>query len=207
LARSLGEYAGRDDVLVLALSCGGVLVAVEVAEVLLAPLDVLVIQPIGVPWHDAWQGDRAMGAVARGGVRFLSSEIVDALHLPVQEIEQAVTFAQSEVLRKDRALRGGCPFPEVCGRIVILVDDGIEAVVPMHAAIEAMRVCGAARVIVAAPAGSASGCQQLAGQADEVICLRQLNCTSVSRFYRDFPLVTDEEASPLLDGIVHKQWV
>jgi predicted phosphoribosyltransferase len=207
LARSLGEYAGRDDVLVLALSRGGVLVAMEVAEVLLAPLDVLVIQQIGVPWHDAWQGDRAMGAVASGGVRFLSSEVVDAFHISVQEIEQAVTCAQSEMLRQERALRGGCPFPEVSGRIVILIDDGIEALVPMQAAIEGMRACGAARVIVAAPAGSASGCQQLARQADEVICLRQLNCTSVSGFYRDFPLITDEEARAILDGIAQKQLV
>lgn len=207
LARSLGEYAGRDDVLVLALSGGAVPIAVEISEALSAPLDVLVVRQIRVPWHDAWQADQAMGAVASGGIRILNSEVVNALHLPVREIEQAVAFAYGELIDKERSCRGGRPFPDVPGRTVILVDDGIETVVTMQAAIEAMRACGSKRVIVATPVGCASGCQQLARQADEVICLRQLNGTgtSVPLFYRDFPLVTDEEVRALLDGLVQKQ--
>lgn len=205
LARSLGEYAGRDDVLVLALSRGGLLVAVEVAEVLSAPLDLLATQQVRVPQHDAWQMERAMGAVASGGIRILSSKVLDALHLPQQEIDQAVAFANGELIGKEVACRGVRPFPDVHGRTVILVDDGIETVLTMQTAIEAMKACGSGRVIVAAPVGCASGCQQLARQADEVICLRQLNCATPPSFYRDFPLVTDGEVRALLDGLVQKQ--
>jgi putative phosphoribosyl transferase len=204
LARSLGEYAGRDDVLVLALSRGGVLVAVEVSEVLSAPVDLLATQEIRVPQHDAWQMEQAMGAVASGGVRILSSKVVDALHLPQQEIDQAVVLANEKLIDKERACRGLRPFPDLHGRTVILVDDGIEDVVPMQTAIEAMKACGSGRVIVAAPVGSASGCQQLAREADEVVCLRQVKRTAIRRSYRDLPLVTDEDARALLDRLVRR---
>lgn len=199
LARSLGEYAGRDDVLTLALSCGGVPVAVEVAEVLSVPLDMLVTQQISVPWHDAWQGERPMGAVASGGVRILDGKVVDALKLPPQEVEQAAALARTELANKERACRGGHPFPAIRGCIVILVDDGIETASPMQAAVEAMRARGGMRVIVAAPVGCISACEQLAQQADEVICLRQVNCSTVPLFYRDCPRITNEEVHALLD--------
>ena len=199
LARSLEDYAGRDDVLVLALSCGGAPVAVEVADVLSAPLDMMVIQQISVPQHDAWQTERSMGVVASRGVSILYAEVVDAVKLPSEEIEQAVAFAHKELISKERAYRGLRPPPDVGRRIVILVDDGIETVCPMRAAIEALRTCGAARVIVAAPVGSSAGCEQLARQADEVICLQKLNCSMIPLFYRDFPRVTEEEVHALLD--------
>ena len=205
LARSLWEYADRDDVLVLALSCGGVLVAVEVAEVLSAPLDLLVIQLISAPIHDAWQSDRVKGFVVSGGMLILSNEVVAALQLPVREIEQAIAFARRELSHKERACRGARPFPDIRGRTTILVDDSIEIVATMRVGIEAMRRGEAKRVTVATPAGSACACRQLAREADELICLRQLNCSLEPRSYQDFPLVTDEEARALLEVCVQKQ--
>ena len=171
----------------------------DVAEVLSATLDMLVTQQIRVPWHDAWQGERPMGAVASGGVRILDAKVVDALKLPPQEVEQAAALARTELANKERAWRGGCPFPESRGRIVILVDDGLETASPMQAAVEAMRARGGMHVIVAAPVGCISACEQLAQQADEVICLRKVNFSTAPLFYRGCPRNTDEGVHALLD--------
>lgn len=207
LAAALEKYADRNDVAVLALSCGGMPVAVEVAEFLSAPLDMLVIQPISVPMHDAWQGDRTMGTLTSGGALILNSEVVDALHISDREVEQAVAFAHKELNDKERASRGIRPFPDIRGRIVILVDDSIETVAAARAGIEAMRLREAKRVTVSAPVGAACVCQQLARDADELICLRQLDCAFVPRLYGDSPLVTDEEAHALLEQTSQNQRV
>lgn len=199
LARSLKDCPGWTGVLVLAVSCGGIPVAVEVAEVLSAPLDLFVTQPISVPWHDEWQGDRTMGAVASGGVRIFDRRVVAALNLPAQEIEQTAALAHSELANKESACRSGRPFIEVRGRVVILLDDGIETAYPMLAAVEAMRARGVMGVIVAAPVGCASACQQLAPQADQVVCPCQVDCHTTHLFYRDFPPVTDEEVHALFN--------
>ena len=205
LARSLEKCADRDDVLVLAVSCGGVLVAVEVAEVLSEPLDMIVIQQFSAPMHDAWQADRMMGAVVSGGTLVFNNEVVDALQLPAREVEQAVAFARRNLIHKEQACRGTRPFPDIRGRAVILIDDCIETAATMRVGIEAMKRGEAKRVTVATPVGSACMCRQLAREADELICLWQPNCSLVSYAYRDFPLVSDEEARTLLESYRQKQ--
>src|SRR5437016_582493 len=121
LAEKLAAYAHRPDVLVLALPRGGVPVAFEVARALGAPLDVFIVRKLGVPGHE----ELAMGAVATGGARVLNKEIVEHLDVPPAVIDRVTTHELRELERRERAYRDERPPPDVAGRIVILVDDGL----------------------------------------------------------------------------------
>jgi predicted phosphoribosyltransferase len=120
LAAQLGEYANRDDVVVLALPRGGVPVAYEVAKALRAPLDVFLVRKLGVPGHE----ELAMGAIATGGVRVLNDDVVEYLQIPKHIIDLSTARELSELERRERAYRGTRPEPDVRGKTVILVDDG-----------------------------------------------------------------------------------
>jgi predicted phosphoribosyltransferase len=135
LAEKLAHYADRPDVLVLALPRGGVPVAYEVARALGAPLDVFVVRKLGVPGYE----ELAMGAVATGGVRVLNDNIVSGLHIPDYLIDAVANRELEELRRRERVYRGGCPPPDVRGRTVILVDDGLATGATMLAAIKALR--------------------------------------------------------------------
>src|SRR6058998_1999343 len=145
LAEKLSHYAGRDDVMVLALPRGGVPVGYEVARALGAPLDVFVVRKLGVPGYE----ELAMGAVATGGVRVLNDQIVERLGLPEYVIDAVAAREQQELARRERLYRGGRPPPDVRGRTVILVDDGLATGATMYAAIEALRELQPARIVVA----------------------------------------------------------
>src|SRR5213083_247956 len=121
LATKLQAYAGRPDVLVLALPRGGVPVAYEVAQALHAPLDVFVVRKLGVPGHE----ELAMGAIATGGARMLNRDVVEAFGIPPHVIEAVAEREQRELERRERSYRGDRPEPEVRGRTAILVDDGL----------------------------------------------------------------------------------
>src|SRR5690348_12171652 len=135
LATYLSAYAGRPDVLVLALPRGGVPVAFEVAQALRAPLDVFLVRKLGVPGHE----ELAMGAVATGHVRVLNQDVVDGLHIPEDVIEAVAMQEQEELKRRERIYRASRPAAEVHGRIVILVDDGLATGATMRAALQALR--------------------------------------------------------------------
>ena len=150
LAEKLRAYANRPDVLVLALPRGGVPVAYEIARALGAPLDVFVVRKLGVPGYE----ELAMGAVATGGVRVLNDQLVQRLRIPEYVIEAAATREQQELARRERLYRGGRPPPEVRGRTVILVDDGLATGATMRAAIMALRKLQPARIVVAVPTAS-----------------------------------------------------
>src|SRR5216683_1964591 len=149
LAQHLAAYANRPDVLVLALPRGGVPVAYEVARALHAPLDVFLVRKLGLPGHEEY----AMGAIASGGVRVLNPEVVDELHLPDELINTVTRRELQELERRERTYRGDRPFPDVRGKTVILVDDGLATGSTMLAAAEALRRLGPARLIIAGPAG------------------------------------------------------
>src|SRR5881392_664309 len=119
LATKLRHYAGRDDVMVLALPRGGVPVGYEVAKALLAPLDVFVVRKLGVPGHE----ELAMGAIATGGLCVINEEVVRMLHIPERVIDAVVAKEQRELERRERLYRDDRPPPDVNGCIVILVDD------------------------------------------------------------------------------------
>jgi erythromycin esterase-like protein/predicted phosphoribosyltransferase len=195
LAEKLAAYANRPDVVVLALPRGGVPVAYEVARRLVAPLDVFVVRKLGVPGYD----ELAMGAVATGGVRVLNDELVERLGIPDQMIDAVAANERQELARRERLYRGGRPPPDVCGRTVILVDDGLATGATMFAAIEALRKLTPARIVVAVPTASPDTCEEMKKKADEVICaITPEPFHAVGRWYRDFSQTTDEEVADLL---------
>ena len=147
LAEKLKAYAGKPDVIVLGVPRGGVPVAFEVATALKAPLDILVLRKLGVPWQE----ELAFGAIAQGGVRFLDRQIMDMLNLTTAEVEQVTAREQVELDRRQKAYRGDRPPIDVRGRTVILVDDGIATGSSVRAAITALRQMGPASIVLAVP--------------------------------------------------------
>src|SRR5438105_7907380 len=141
LATKLAAYADRPNVVVLALPRGGVPVASEVARALGAPLDVFLVRKLGVPGRE----ELAMGAIASGGVRVLNEEVVRALHIPAGVIHAVAEEERAELERREQAYRDDRPAPDVRGRTVILVDDGLATGSSMRAAVEALRQRGPAR--------------------------------------------------------------
>jgi erythromycin esterase-like protein/predicted phosphoribosyltransferase len=195
LATQLGEFAGRPDVLVLALPRGGVPVAYEVARALAAPLDVFVVRKLGVPGHE----ELAMGAVASGGVRVLNRQTVEHLGISDRMIDQVTAKEQKELARREALYRDGRPLPEVRGKTVILVDDGLATGASMQAAVEALRQQGPARIVVAVPVAAAQTCEELRKLADEVICaFTPEPLYAVGAWYIDFSQTGDEEVRILL---------
>jgi putative phosphoribosyl transferase len=196
LAARLMKYAGRSDVLVLALPRGGVPVALEVARVLHAPLDVFLVRKLGLPGHP----ELAMGALATGGIRILNEDVVRNLRIPDEVIDAVAAGEQEELERRERVYRGGRPAPDVRGRIVILVDDGLATGSTMRAAVAALRRQGPARIIVAVPVGAPDTCAEFQDEADEAICVRAPEpFYAVGLWYDDFSQISDEEVHDLLE--------
>src|SRR5438105_6479731 len=154
LAAKLTAYANRPDVIVLALPRGGVPVAYEVARALNAPLDVFLVRKLGVPGYE----ELAMGAVATGGVRVLNDEIVNGLRIRDDVVDAVTAWQQQELARREQLYRGDRPAPDVRGRTVILVDDGLATGATMHAAIAALRRQQPARIVVAVPTAPPEMC-------------------------------------------------
>ena len=195
LAEKLAAYANRPDVLVLALPRGGVPVAYEVARKLGAPLDVFVVRKLGVPGHE----ELAMGAVATGGVRVLNDQLVEQLGIPDQMIDAVAARERQELARRERLYRGGRRPPDVRGRTVILVDDGLATGATMYAAIEALRKQNPGRIVVAVPTASPETCEEMKVKADHVICaITPDPFQAVGRWYQDFSQTSDEEVADLL---------
>jgi putative phosphoribosyl transferase len=198
LAARLGHYAGRDDVLVLALPRGGVPVGARVATALGVPLDVFVVRKLGVPGHE----ELAMGAIASGGVRVHNEEVVSKLRLDDATIERVAEAEERELARREHRYREQRPPPELAGRVVILVDDGLATGSTMRAAVAASRRLGPARVVVAVPTAPASTCAELRREADEVVCATTPRpFRAVGYSYRSFPQTSDEEVRDLLQAV------
>jgi putative phosphoribosyl transferase len=196
LASKLSEYADHPEVLVLALPRGGVPVAFEVARALRAPLDVFLVRKLGVPGHP----ELAMGAIASGGVRVLNEDVVGALGISRDVIEAVAAVEEQELERRERIYRGGRPPPDVRGRTVILVDDGLATGSTMRAAVAALRQHGPDRIVVAVPVGAPETCEEFRSEADDVVCARTPEpFYAVGLWYGDFSQTTDEEVHDLLD--------
>ena len=195
LATRLTEYANRDDTLVLALPRGGVPVAKEVAQALHAPLDVLVVRKLGLPW----QPELAAGAIAPGGVIVMNPEVqagfddLDKILAPVVKRERAELRRREALYRKNR------PPLQVRDRIAILVDDGIATGATMEAAVRALQSLRARSVVIAVPVAPPDTVDRLGQAADRVICLQQpMTFLAVGQWYEDFPQVSDAEVVALL---------
>ena len=201
LAEELLSYAGRDDVIVLALPRGGVPVAFEVAQRLGVPLDVFVVRKLGVPGHE----ELAMGAIASGGVRVLNEDVLYVLPDAQSIVEMVTAIECEELKRRERDYRSDRPAPEVRGRNVILVDDGLATGATMRAAAAALRQQGAAKIIVAVPVGAPITCHEIKSVADDVVCLQTPDSfMGVGQYYEDFSQTTDEEVRELLAASASK---
>jgi putative phosphoribosyl transferase len=194
LAERLLEYT-NSDVLILALPRGGVPVGFEIAKALHARLEVFLVRKLGVPGQE----ELAMGAVASGGVRVLNEDIVQSLAITPVMIEQVATRETAELERREKAYRGHEPFPDLKGKTVICVDDGIATGATMRAAIAALRQAQPATLIVAAPTSARDTYEQLSQEADKVVCLATPEpYVAVGLWYEQFPQTSDDEVKRLL---------
>jgi predicted phosphoribosyltransferase len=197
LAEKLSRYAGKPDVVVLALPRGGVPVAAEVARALDAPLDVFLVRKLGFPGQE----ELAMGAIASGGSRVLNTSLLRRLHVSPEIIDAVAMRERHELDRREREYRGSHPLLPVRGRTVILVDDGLATGASMHAAVAALRTQEPARIVVAVPVGAPSTCEDLRQIADEIVCAETPEpFAAVGQWYDDFSQTTDEEVRQLLDA-------
>jgi len=195
LAGRLSQYKDRHDVMVLGLPRGGVPVAYEVARVLGAPLDVLVVRKLGVPGRE----ELAMGAIASGGARILDAEVVQWYGIPDAVIASVTRAEEAELERREQIYRQGRPPLDLRRRTVILIDDGLATGSSMKAAVHAVREQAPAHVVVAVPVGARETCQVLGAIADAVVCARTPEpFAAVGLWYRDFSQTSDEEVRALL---------
>lgn len=196
LAEELPSYAGRTDVIVLGLPRGGVPVAFEVAKALKAPLDIFLVRKLGVPG----QKELAMGAIAPGGVRVLNRDVVQALNISDEIIETIAAEEQQELERRVQAYRGDRPKPDVRGRTLILVDDGLATGASMRAAVIALRGQEPAGIIVAVPTAAPETCEALKVEVDEIVCVATPQpFLGIGASYEEFSQMTDEEVREVIE--------
>ncbi|MCZ7440686.1 phosphoribosyltransferase family protein [Micromonospora sp. WMMC241] len=193
LAEHLTDLAGRPDVIVLGLVRGGVPVARVVADRLNAPLDVLVVRKLGVPWAP----EVAYGALGPGGVQVLNDVVAD--RISENDRAQVRRREQAELERREQRYRDGRPPLDLTGRTAVVVDDGLATGATARAAVQVARHLGAARVLVAVPVGSPQAYEMLAATADTVVS-SQLppDFAAVGAYYDDFHEVSDDEVTHAL---------
>lgn len=193
LAGLLSHLGERPDTTVLGLVRGGVPVAARVALALHAPLDVLVVRKLGVPW----QPEVAFGAVGPCGVQVIISEVAD--HLDDSDIIKVIDMESAELARREELYRAGRAPLTLTGRHAILVDDGLATGATAQAAVAVARRLGAFAITLAAPVGSIEAVAWLGDGADEVVCpMKPEGFGAVSRYYRHFEQVTDDEVRQAL---------
>jgi predicted phosphoribosyltransferase len=195
LASQLEHYKGRSDALILALPRGGVPVAYEVGRALGIPVDVFIVRKLGVPGHE----ELAMGAIASGGGFFVNRDVVDQLGIPDETIRMAAERERKELVRRERLYRGDRSLPELAGRVVILVDDGLATGSSMRAAIRAVKLSNPARTVVAVPTAAPETRNLIAKEVDEMICVSTPEpFYSVGQWYSRFEQISDDEVRDLL---------
>lgn len=195
LAAALSHYARRPDVIVLALPRGGVPVAYELAERLEVPFDVFLVRKLGAPGHE----ELALGAIASGGTLVLNRDVIRSLGIDQSTIQRVVAEESAELERRERAYRGDRRSPDLRGKTVILVDDGLATGSTMLAAVAAVSQHDPARIVVAVPVAAPEVCEAVRPRVDEVVCLATpRGFTAVGLLYEDFRPVSDEEVRRLL---------
>jgi len=177
-------------------------VAFEVARAMKAPLDVFLVRKLGVPGRE----ELAMGAIATGGVRLLNPEVVRGLRIAPRVIDEVAATERAELERREREYRDDLPPPEVEGRTVILIDDGLATGASMRAAIAALRRRRPARIVVAVPIASASTCEEFHDLVDQVVCAQTPEpLHAVGLWYEDFSQTDDQEVRELL-AFAAREW-
>ncbi len=189
-----------DDPIILGLPRGGIPVAFEVALAIAAPLDVLVVRKLGVPW----QPELALGAIASGQIRVLNEDLLEALPGVDDAVVEDIVAAESKELeRRENLYRGNRPYPDLRDRNVIVVDDGMATGATMRAAAEAVRSRNPAKLVIAVPTASRQAVEWVADSVDKVVCLDTPSpFFAVGNYYLDFGQTTDDEVRRLL----HEAW-
>lgn len=195
LGEALSPYANRDDVIVLGLPRGGIVVAAEVAKALRAPLDVCIVRKLGVPGQE----ELAMGALGAGGLRVLNERILASLGVTPKALE-AVTFReQREWERREGLYRAGRAPLDLAGRIALVADDGVATGATLLAALRVLRRLGPSKLVAAVPVGPPSTLAELEAEADSVICLHPIEqLIAIGHWYEDFDQTTDAEVQACL---------
>ena len=202
LAGKLRAYQDHPDLLVLALPRGGLPVAFEVAESLHAPLDVFVVRKLGVPGEE----ELAFGAIASGGIRVLNQALVRRMRLTEKMMSLIEAREQGELERREQAYRGARPAPQVRGRTVILIDDGLATGATMMAAVRALRQQEPKEIIVGVPVAAREVCDELRREVDHIVCpATPKPFYGVGRWYQDFSETTDDEVRDLLEQAARKE--
>ena len=194
LAAKLAHLRDQN-VIVLGLPRGGLPVAYEIAHALHAPLDVLNVRKLGVPWHE----ELAMGAIATGGVRVLNNDVIMATGVTRENLDEVTALQRIELDRRERLYRSGGPAPVLRGRIVVLVDDGIATGATARAAISVVRAQQPARVVLAVPVVQASMADELKREVDELVyVVAPGDLYAIGVWYDSFPQLTDDEVRKIL---------
>ncbi len=196
LAKALARYKAQRPV-VLALPRGGVPVAAEVATVLDAPLDLILVRKIGVPF----QPELAMGAVVDGGkpVIVRNEDVISLTGVSEQEFNATCDQQLAEIERRRKLYLGNRPHPQIAGRTVIVVDDGIATGATTRAALQAIRMRKPSKLVLAVPVAPTESLKELRGEADEIICLEDYeDFGAIGLFYSDFVQVSDTEVIDIL---------
>jgi putative phosphoribosyl transferase len=201
LAQELRSYADDADVRVLALPRGGVPVAFEVARALHAPLDVMLVRKLGLPDHEEY----AMGAIASGGLVVLDRGVTARFGVSNEQISRTIARERQELERREHLYRGDRAPPEIAGRTVILVDDGLATGASMHAAVSALRREHPKRIVVAVPVGATETCDAMRTDADDVVCAATPEpFMAIGLWYDNFSQTTDDEVRDLLERAEHE---
>jgi predicted phosphoribosyltransferase len=198
--RQLGERLRQEPLngtpIVLGLPRGGVPVAYEVAAVLGAPLDVLIVRKLGAPFNP----ELAVGAIAYGGIVVYNEDVLDMLHLTADSMQTIRVAEQKELARRERVYRGERPPPEIGGKCVILVDDGVATGATMEAAVRATRGLAPREIIVAVPTSARDSLARLEAVADRVVVIETPDpYFGVGAWYQDFSQLTDDEVLGYLE--------
>lgn len=196
LAQELSHYADRSDVTIFALPRGGVPVAYEVALALNAPLDIFIVRKLGLPGRE----ELALGAIGSGGIRVLNSDVIRILNIPPEVINIVAQRELQELQRREQQYRGDRSAPDVRGRTVVLIDDGLATGASMRAAVAGLRAQHPARIVVAVPTAAREVCDAFEFEVDEIVCvITPEPFYGVGQWYEKFTQIDDEEVRRLLE--------
>ena len=191
--------------MVLGLPRGGIPVALQVARALAAPLDVIVVRKLGVPF----QPELGMGAVGEDGMRVLNPEVIQACGVSQDDIAAVQAREQAAVDARAARYRARRTREPLAGRVAVVVDDGIATGSTAQAACQIARAHGAARVVLAVPVAPPGWQARIGAAADEMICVSTPHgFAAIGQFYARFPQVSDEEALACLEqvtGALHRR--